>query len=95
MGYLGFGLRKEVYQRKGKKPFRKVRDIYGENMESIPNRSNHKPSNDLSEIFTYNAKKNKRNRIRNWFFNTFITLALTVFILFVFHYVFGILDPLF
>lgn len=30
MGYMGFGMRKEVYKRKAKKPFNKLKEIYGD-----------------------------------------------------------------
>ena len=95
MGYLGFGLRKEVYERKGKEPFRKVRDVYGDNMEDIPNRTNQKPTDNLEEILEFNAAKNSKNRLRAIFFNTFIVLAGAVFILFLLLYISGSVDALF
>lgn len=33
MGYMGFGMRKEVYTRKPKRSFSRLKEIYGENLE--------------------------------------------------------------
>jgi hypothetical protein len=35
MGYMGFGMRKEVYTRKPKTSFSKVRKIYGDHLEDF------------------------------------------------------------
>lgn len=90
MGYSGFGVRKD-----DKEPFRKVRDIYGDNMEDIPNHGNRRPIENLEEILTYNAEKNSKNRWRTRFFHTFVVLAGAVFILFLLLYISGSTDSLF
>jgi len=33
MGYMGFGMRKEVYTRKPKVPFKKMKQLYGDKLE--------------------------------------------------------------
>ncbi len=90
MGYSGFGVRKD-----DKEPFRKVRDVYGDNMEDIPNRINQRPIKNLEEILSFNAEKNSKNRLRARFFNTFIVLAGAIFILFLLLYISGSMDALF
>ena len=90
MGYSGFGVRKD-----DKEPFRKVRDVYGDNMEDIPNRINQRPIKNLEEILSFNAEKNSKNRLRARFVNTFIVLAGAIFILFLLLYISGSMDALY
>jgi len=78
-----------------KQPFEKVRHIYGDRLEDIPNRKNKRPIKSITEILTYNRVRNGRNKKSTWVFNTLVLLALGLFIAFLFLYISGTMSTLF
>ena len=70
-------------------PFEKVRNIYGERLEEMPNRANQRPMEDLEEIMSYNRAKNEKNKKGLVVFNTLIVLSVGVFIVMLFLYLSG------
>ncbi len=70
-------------------PFEKVRNIYGERLEEMPNRANQQPMEDLEEIMSYNRAKNEKNKKGLVVFNTLIVLSVGVFIVMLFLYLSG------
>ena len=63
-----------------KEPFEKVRNIYGDRLEEIPNRKNQRPIKDLTEILAYNRSRNDRNKKSSVVFNTLVVLAVGIFV---------------
>lgn len=57
MGYMGFGMQKENYNRKPKKVFKKTRELYGDRMENYTQTKLTDQSNygDLSEFYKRNT----------------------------------------
>ncbi|MCG8385067.1 MAG: hypothetical protein MJA30_05965 [Cytophagales bacterium] len=76
-------------------PFEKVRNIYGERLEEMPNRANQRPMEDLEEIMSYNRAKNEKNKKGLVVFNTLIVLSVGVFIVMLFLYLSGKFTSLF
>ena len=76
-------------------PFEKVRNIYGERLEEMPNRANQRPMEDLEEIMSYNRAKNEKNKKGLVVFNTLIVLSVGVFIVMLFVYLSGKFTSLF
>ncbi|MEM6360746.1 MAG: hypothetical protein AAF149_00980 [Bacteroidota bacterium] len=83
-------LRKEVHSRSG--PFRKVRDVYGNNMEDMPNLRNQRAPENIEEILKYNRNRNAGNRIRSIVFNSLMVIAAGIFVLFLLLFFSGYLD---
>ena len=83
-------LRKDAHARSG--PFRKVRDIYGNNMEDMPNLSHENAPENIEEILEYNRARNVENRFRSRIFNSFMIVAGSIFILFLLLFFFGYMD---
>ena len=83
-------LRKEVHSRSG--PFRKVRDVYGNNMEDMPNLRNQRAPENIEEILKYNRNRNAGNRIRSIVFNSLMVIAAGIFVLFLLLFFSGFLD---
>lgn len=48
MGYMGFGMRKEVYTRKPKKVFEKLKEVYGQKSENNNPTAHAKPAGPVS-----------------------------------------------
>ena len=78
MGYMGFGMKKEVYTRKPKTPFARAKQLYGEKLEHytstypVPKLSSPKLklSAEQSEVIKAQIratilKENKRKRVIN------------------------------
>ena len=63
MGYMGFGMRKEVYTRKPNTSFGKMKMIYGDHIENF-HKSN-KVKNKWSEKDKEEFKKFVTNKIKN------------------------------
>ena len=78
-----------------KVPFEKVRNIYGDRLEEMPNRANQKPMEDLEEIMSYNRSKNEKNKKDLVVFNTLIVLSVGVFIVMLLLYLSGTFSSLF
>ena len=83
-------LRKDAHARGG--PFSKVREVYGNHMEDIPNLNNQKPPENIEEILEYNRVRNNGNRLRSRVFNTLMIIAGGVFILFLLLFFAGYMD---
>ncbi|MEM6523341.1 MAG: hypothetical protein AAF693_06110 [Bacteroidota bacterium] len=83
-------LRKDVHSRSG--PFRKVRDIYGKNMEDMPNLNHQKAPDNIEEILEYNRNRNAGNKTRSIIFNGFMIVAGGIFILFLLLFFSGYID---
>ncbi|MEM9391735.1 MAG: hypothetical protein AAGA02_14755 [Bacteroidota bacterium] len=83
-------LRKEVHSRSG--PFRKVRDVYGNNMEDMPNLSNQRAPENIEEILEYNRNRNAGNRMRSIVFNSLMVIAAGIFVLFLLLFFSGYID---
>lgn len=83
-------LRKEVHSRSG--PFRRVRDIYGKNMEDMPNLTNQRAPKNIDEILEFNRNRNAGNRMRSIIFNSFMILAGGIFIFFLLLFFSGYID---
>ncbi|MEM1405716.1 MAG: hypothetical protein AAGG59_02995 [Bacteroidota bacterium] len=83
-------LRKEVQSRSG--PFRKVRDVYGNNMEDMPNLSNQRAPENIEEILEYNRNRNAGNRMRSIVFNSLMVIAAGIFVLFLLLFFSGYID---
>lgn len=79
MGYMGFGMRKEVYTRKPKILFSRLKRIYGEHLEDydrFKNRSTRWTEKERAEF-----KKTMRRRVRTGIisenlYNTIINIAI-------------------
>lgn len=62
MGYMGFGMRKEVYTRKPRTSFGKMKEIYGDHMETF--RQSKKVRKEWSEEDKEAFKKFVTNKIK-------------------------------
>ncbi|MEM7107375.1 MAG: hypothetical protein AAF519_04045 [Bacteroidota bacterium] len=83
-------LRKDVNLRSV--PFKKVRNVYGENMQDMPNLNRQKAPENIEEILQYNRNRNAGNRMRSIIFNSFIIVASSIFILFLLLFFSGYID---
>ncbi|MEM9856085.1 MAG: hypothetical protein AAF843_01940 [Bacteroidota bacterium] len=83
-------LRKDAYSKSG--PFKKMRSIYGKNMEDMPNLDHQKAPDNIEEILKYNREKNTSERTRAIIFNSFMILAGGVFIFFLMLFFLGYMD---
>ena len=61
MGYMGFGMRKEVYTRKPKTSLSKMKKIYGDHLEDF--HINNWPDKNKEEFKAYVTKKIRRDNI--------------------------------
>lgn len=59
MGYMGFGMRKEVYKRKPKVPFKKLKSIYGDKLEDY-----HRLNKSKDIKFDEEARKKVRHKVK-------------------------------
>jgi hypothetical protein len=65
MGYMGFGMRKEVFTRKPKTSFSKMKMIYGDHMEDfhkskkVKNEWSEKDKEEFKKFITNKIKKHK------------------------------------
>ena len=83
MGYMGFGMRKEVYTRKPKTSFGQMKKIYGDHLEDFHKRKHpaHEWSGrDKAEFRKFITKKIKRNNVQEGLFNYIIFLAIAAVI---------------
>lgn len=80
--------------RSSSQPFKKIRNIYGSNMEEMPNLSNKTAPDNIDEILDFNRNKNQRNRLKTIIFNTFMVIAAAIFIGFLLMYLSGYADKL-
>ena len=62
MGYMGFGMRKEVYTRRPKTSFSKMKKIYGDHMEDF--HKSKKVKNEWSEKDKEEFKRFITNKIK-------------------------------
>lgn len=78
MGYMGFGMRKEVFTRKPKTSFSKMKKIYGDHMEDFhksktPKKAwSEKDKEDFKRMVT---KRIQQSNMLEGFSNAFIYLA--------------------
>lgn len=80
MGYMGFGMRKEVYTRRPKTSFSKMKKIYGDHMEDFHKSKTVKKEwseEDKEEFRKIVTNKIKQNYLMESVFNTFIYLAIS------------------
>jgi len=63
MGYMGFGMRKEVYKRKPKTSFSKMKSIYGDHLEDF--HKHNKENSQWSEIDKAAFKASIARKLRN------------------------------
>ncbi|MEO1099471.1 MAG: hypothetical protein AAFX57_17205, partial [Bacteroidota bacterium] len=70
----------------------KVRDVYGNNMEDMPNLRNQRAPENIEEILKYNRNRNAGNRIRSIVFNSLMVIAAGIFVLFLLLFFSGYLD---
>ena len=81
MGYMGFGMRKEVYTRKPKEAFKRIKKVYGEDV-NFPKSNVKLKSNRPPEAFKrYRFKplyKMKGYKIIKW---SIITIIISIILL--------------
>jgi len=79
MGYMGFGMRKEVYARKPKTSFSKMKKIYGDHMEDFHKSKIVKEEwseKDKEEFKRMVTNKIKQSNMMESVFNTIIYFAI-------------------
>lgn len=79
MGYMGFGMHKEVYTRKPNTSFSKMKKIYGDHMEDFHKSKAPKKEwseKDKEEIKRIVKNKIKQNYMMESVFNTIIYFAI-------------------
>jgi hypothetical protein len=83
MGYMGFGMRKEVYTRKPKTSFSKMKRIYGDHLEdfhkskSVKNQWSEK---DKEEFKAFVAKKIKNDNVLEGVVNLIVYASIAIII---------------
>ena len=78
MGYMGFGMRKEVYTRRPKTSFSKMKKIYGDHMEDFHKSKKVKTEwseKDKEEFKRFITNKIKKNNVEESVFNIVIYSA--------------------
>ena len=86
MGYMGFGMRKEVYTRKPRKPFVKLKQLYLCELDQSSNNSNKKLEFAKAQIEAAKSrirKKIKKEKQKNIFVSILVLLILSVVIWFI------------
>ena len=79
MGYMGFGMRKEVYTRRPKTSFSKMKKIYGDHMEDFHKSKapkNEWSEQDKEEFKRIVANKIKQSNLMESVFNAIIYFAI-------------------
>ena len=83
MGYMGFGMRKEVYTRKPKTSFSKMKKIYGDHMEDFhKSRSVQKEwsEKDKEEFRKMITNKIKQSNMMEGVYNAIIYIAISTIV---------------
>lgn len=75
-----------------KQPFRKMRNVYGENLVEAPKKERRKPLESLAEIFAYNKLRNDSENRSTLIFNTFLIAGIVLFVVFLCLYMSGTLE---
>lgn len=83
MGYMGFGMRKEVYTRKPKTSFSKMKKIYGDHLENFHKSKavkNQWSEQEKEEFKAYVTKKIKNENIAESLLNLIVYVGITVIV---------------
>jgi hypothetical protein len=83
MGYMGFGMRKEVYQRKPKTSFSKMKRIYGDHLEDFHKSKavrNQWSEKDKEEFKAYVSKKIKNDNIAESVLNLVVYMGIVAIV---------------
>lgn len=92
MGYMGFGMRKEVYTRKPKTAFKKLKAIYGDHLEDLKIKSKNQVS-PLSEADKqYLKEKVKRELMEESVYNFLIFAGTLIICILAFYFAFKIIN---
>ena len=83
MGYMGFGMRKEVYTRKPKTSFSKMKKIYGDHMEDFHKSKAAKKEwseKDKEEFKRMVTSKIKQSNMLDGIYNAIIYIAISTIV---------------
>lgn len=85
MGYMGFGMRKEDYQRKPKASYHKVKKVYGdhlENYKALKGASGKWTEKEKKEFKNFVKQKLKKRTLLEGTYNALVFILLLVIVLF-------------
>lgn len=88
MGYMGFGMKKEVYTRKPKKPYAYLKKLYGDQLEKHLSTTHIQAVNDIQfsrgewESFKDELKERIKQENRHRVWRGFLSLIVTIATLF-------------
>jgi hypothetical protein len=82
MGYMGFGMRKEVYTRKPKTSFGKIKEIYGDHLErySIKKGQGEWSEKDKEDFKAFVKKKIKSEQLQESTYNAIIFTIIIIIV---------------
>jgi hypothetical protein len=83
MGYIGFGMRKEVYTRKPKTSFSKMKKIYGDHLEDFHKSKevrNRWSDKDKEAFKAYVTKKIQRNNVMESILNLIAYTGIVIIV---------------